>query len=477
MQLATLDRGKIDLAKGDLDKLKMRVRGEVIECGDASYDDARRIFNGMIDRHPSLIVRCAGVADVVAAVDFARSHRLLTSVRGGGHGIAGTAVCSGGLMISVERMNSVRVDPERRIGWVGGGAKLGDVDHETAAHDLVCPGGVVSTTGVAGLTTGGGYGWLRAKLGMSIDNLRAVEMVTADGKFVRASHTENEDLFWAVRGGGGNFGVVTTFEFQLHPIEPAIMLCDPLYAIDDAATVLRGWQDFMATAPDELTTEFFFWTIPEDDSFPRNLHGRDVVIPCAVYYGPADEGEKVVQPLRELADPLIDLSGPMRFVDIQQMFDAYLPYGEVNGYWKALYMDCLTADMRDNLVNLARNMPRSGRLCPLVLHYLNGVSQRVDNEATAFPGRNWSYLMEFNVTWKESTDDEQCTAAVRDAWSEMRKNHDQQLGAYLNIDSYSDDGLSWVKETFRDNFPRLQEIKKRYDPTNLFRLNPNIPVD
>lgn len=413
----------------------------------------------------------------MAAVDFARSHRLLTSVRGGGHGIAGTAVCDGGLMISLERMNSVHVDPDRRIAWVGGGAKLGDVDHETAAHDLVCPGGVVSTTGVAGLTTGGGYGWLRAKLGMSIDNLRAVEIVTADGNLIRASDDENADLFWGVRGGGGNFGVITTFEFQLHPIERSIMVCNPLYSVDDASAVLQGWQDFMATAPDELTTEFFFWTIPEDESFPANLHGRDVVIPCAVYYGPADEGQKVVQPLRELGEPLIDLSGPMRFVDIQQMFDAYLPYNEIKGYWKALYMDRLTADMREDLIDLARNMPRAGRLCPLVLHYLNGASQRVSNDATAFPGRNWSYLMEFNVTWKESADDDQCTSAVRNAWTKMRDSHDQQLGAYLNIDSYSDDGLSWVKETFRESFPRLQEIKKRYDPLNLFRLNPNIPVE
>lgn len=344
-------------------------------------------------------------------------------------------------------------------------------------HGLVCPGGVVSTTGVAGLTTGGGYGWLRAKLGMSIDNLRAVEMVTADGRFVRASDAENEDLFWVIRGGGGNFGVVTTFEFQLHPIEPEVMLCNPLYAAEDASAVLEGWQDFMGTAPDELTTEFFFWTVPEDESFPSHLHGRDVVIPCAVYYGPVDEGEKVVRPLRELADPLIDLSGPMRFVDIQQMFDNYLPYGEVRGSWKALYMDHMTSDMRENLIDLHHKLPRAGRVCPLVLHYLNGVSQRVEDEGMAFPGRNWSCLMEFNVTWEDPADDEECTSAVRNAWSEMRSNHDQQMGAYLNIDSHVDDGLSWVKESFRGNFARLQEIKRRYDPTNLFQLNFNVPVD
>lgn len=477
MRFTTLDGGTAELDKDDVDALRERVHGEVLEAGDAAYDEAREIFNAMIDRRPALVVRCAGAADVVAAVDFARSHRLLTSVRGGGHGIAGTAVCDGGLMISLEQMRSVQVDPDRRIGWVSGGAKLKDVDHATAAHGLVCPGGVVSTTGVAGLTTGGGYGWLRGTLGMSIDTLRAVEMVTADGALVRASEQENEDLFWAVRGGGGNFGIVTTFKFQLHPIEPTVMLCSPLYAAEDASAVLRGWQQFMATAPDELTTEFFFWTIPSDGSFPEEVHGRDVVIPCAVYYGPADEGARVVKPLRELAEPLVDRSGPLPFVEIQQMFDAYLPYGRVKGYWKALYMDRLTADMRESLVDLARTMPRSGRLCPLVLHYLNGASQRVDNAATAFPGRGWSYLMEFNVTWQDAADDEECTAAVRNAWSQMRASHNQELGAYLNIDSYSDDGLSWVKETFRENFPRLQQVKRRYDPMNLFRLNPNIPVD
>lgn len=477
LKIKTLDSELISLSRDKIAELRSRVRGDVLEGEDPSYDSARHIFNGMIDRYPALIVRCTGVADVIAAVNFARTHRLLTSVRGGGHGIAGTAVCDGGLMISLERMNAVRVDPDNRIGWVSGGATLGDVDHETAAHGLVCPGGVVSTTGVGGLTTGGGYGWLRGKLGMSIDNLRAVEMVTANGEFIRASDKENPDLFWGVRGGGGNFGIVTTFEFELHPIKPEVMLCNPIYDAEHAEVVLRGWREFMTKAPDELTTEFFFWTIPEDDNFPEELHDRDVVIPCAVYYGPAEEGEKVVQPLRELAPTLIDLSGPNRFVDIQQMFDPYLPYGEVIGYWKAQYLDILTDDMCGTMVDHFLNRPEAGRLCPVVLHYLNGASQRVSNEATAFPGRNWSYLIEYNITWNNSDKNEEYTSWVRNAWTEMRDKYSQHGGAYLNIDSYSDDGLAWVKETFRENFPRLQEVKKRYDPLNLFQLNPNIPPE
>jgi FAD/FMN-containing dehydrogenase len=474
-QIVTLENDRITLDDETLRAWADASRGEVLTPEHPGYEEARGVFNGMIDKHPALIVVCSGVADVMRAVDFAREHRLLTAVRGGGHGIAGNAVCDDGLMINLQRLNSVRVDPAARIAWVGGGATLGDVDFETAAHSLVCPGGVVSTTGVAGLTTGGGYGWLRAPLGMSIDNLRAVEMVTADGRFRRASADENPDLFWAVRGGGGNFGIVTTFEFDLHPIAPEVMLCNPVYAAEHAREVLRGWRDFMAGAPDEFTSEFFFWTIPEMDAFPEALHGRDVVVPCGVYYGPPEEGEKVIQPLRELAPALADLSGPKPFVEIQQMFDPYLPYGRVNGYWKALYMDHLDDAMADTLVDHFLDRPENGRICPLVLHYLNGASQRVPAGATAFPGRHWSYLMEYNVTWEDPADDEECVAWTRNAWSEMREKYAQHGGAYLNIDSYSDDGLAWVKETFRENFPRLQQVKGRYDPLNLFRLNPNIP--
>jgi FAD/FMN-containing dehydrogenase len=473
--ISTLENTQVTIDSERMLALQNAVRGEILTPGDEGYDKGRGIFNGMIDKHPALIVCCTGVADVIACVNFAREHRVLTAVRGGGHGIAGNAVCDGGLMINLALMNSIRVDPDGKIAWVEGGAVLGDLDHETAAHGLVCPGGVVSTTGVAGLTTGGGYGWLRGKLGMSIDNLLAVEMVTPDGKFRRASETENSDLFWAIRGGGGNFGIVTTFEFQLHEIGPEVMLCNPIYAAEHAGQVLRGWRDFMATAPDEFTTEFFFWTIPSIPEFPEEIRGLDVVVPCGVYYGPVDEGEKLIQPLRELAPVLIDISAPMRFVDIQQMFDAYLPYGEIQGYWKALYMDRLNDDMTETLVDHFLTRPANGKICPLVLHYLNGASQRVPADATAFPGRHWSFLMEYNLTWSDPSDDEEYTAWTRNAWNEMREKYSQHAGTYLNIDSYNDDGEGYVEETFKDNYRRLREIKKRYDPMNLFRLNPNIP--
>lgn len=474
VEITTLDNGKVTIDETALTSLKSAVLGEVLAAADPGYDEARGIFNGMIDKRPALVVECTGVADVIQSVNFAREHRLLTAVRGGGHGIAGNAVCDGGLMIHLGSMNSVRVDPAARVAWVQGGATLRDLDHETAPFNLACPVGVVSRTGVAGLTTGGGYGWLRAKHGMSIDNLRAVEMVTPDGKFRRASESENSDLFWAVRGGGGNFGIVTTFEFQAHEIPPQVMLCNPVYAAEHAHTVLRGWREFMLKAPDEYTTEFFFWTIPPMDAWPKELHGQDVVIPCGVYNGPIDEGEKFIQPLRELAPTLLDISGPMRFVDIQQLFDPYLPYGEVIGYWKALYMDRMDDDMVDTLVEHFLDRPPTAKICPLVLHYLGGASRRVPADATAFPGRNWEYLMEYNLTWSEQSDNEPCTAWVRSAWNEMREKHSQFAGTYLNIDSYNEDGHDWVQETYRDNYRRLQQIKKKYDPMNLFRLNANI---
>jgi FAD/FMN-containing dehydrogenase len=475
ISITTLDKSQVSISDEALQAFKDKVRGDVLSPQDDGYDENRVIFNAMIDRRPALIVMCTGVADVMICVNFARDHRLLTAIRGGGHGIAGNAMVDGGLVINLSLMNSIRIDPASKTAWVEGGAVLGDLDHETAAHGLVCAGGVVSTTGVAGLTTGGGYGWLRGKLGMTIDNLLAVEIVTPDGQFRRASETENTDLFWAIRGGGGNFGVVTMFEFRCHDIAPEVLLCNPIYAAEHASTVLKGWRDFMATAPDEFTTEFFFWTIPAIPEFPQELHGADVVVPCGVYYGPVEEGEKVIQPLRELAPVLIDITAPMPFTAIQQMFDAYLPYGEVQGYWKALFMDSLNDDMAETMVGHFNNRPPNAKICPLVLHYLNGASQRVPADKMAFPGRHWSYLMEYNVTWLDPQFDEEYTAWTRSVWGEMRDKYGQHGGTYLNIDSYNEDGESWVEETYKDQFQRLREIKTKYDPMNLFRLNANIP--
>lgn len=472
IDITTLDKNQVSIDDATLQEFESAVRGEVLTADHSGYDQARIIFNAMIDRHPGLIVRCTGVADVMQCVNFAREHRLLTTIRGGGHGVAGNAVCDGGLMIDLSQMNAVDVNPQARVARVQGGTVLGSLDHETQPFGLAVPAGVVSTTGVAGLTTGGGYGWLRGKYGMSIDNLLAVEMVTPDGEFRRVSDTENTDLFWAIRGGGGNFGVVTMFEFRLREIEPMLMLCSPIYAAEHAREVLHGWRTFMETAPDEFTTEFFFWTIPEHANFPEQFHGQNVVIPAGVYAGPAAEGEKFVQPLRELAPTLLDLSGPQRFVDIQRMFDPYLPYGEVLSYWKALYMDELSDEMIDSLIEVFHSRPAV--VCPFVLHDLRGASKRVPEDSTAFFGRHWSYLMEYNSSWRDPGETDSVVAWTRQVWNDMRQRYSQEGGGYLNMTSYDEEGEALVQETYRKHYRRLQQIKKKYDPMNLFRMNPNI---
>lgn len=475
IEITTLDKNQVSMDDATLQEFESAVRGEVLTAKHSGYDEARLIFNGMIDRRPGLIVRCTGVADVMQCVNFAREHRLLTAVRGGGHGVAGNAVCDGGLMIDLSQMNAVDVNPQARVARVQGGTVLGSVDHETQPFGLAVPAGVVSTTGVAGLTTGGGYGWLRGKYGMSIDNLLAVEMVTPDGEFRRVSDTENTDLFWAIRGGGGNFGVVTMFEFRLRDIEPLLMLCSPIYAAEHAREVLHGWRAFMDTAPDEFTTEFFFWTIPEHPNFPEQIHGQNVVIPAGVYAGPAEEGENFVQPLRELAPMLLDLSGPQRFVDIQRMFDPYLPYGEILSYWKALYMDELSDDMIDSLIEVFHSRPAV--VCPFVLHDLRGASKRVPEDSTAFFGRHWSYLMEYNSSWRDPSETDSVVAWTRQVWNDMRQRYSQDGGGYLNMTNYDEDGEALVQETYREHYRRLQQIKNKYDPMNLFRMNPNILPD
>ena len=451
--------------------LKESVRGAVLCPGDADYEQTRILHNAMIDKQPAAIVRCTGVADVRQCVNVAREHSILTSIRGGGHGVAGNALCDGGLMIDLSLLRNVRVDAEKRIAWISGGATLGDIDHETQVFGLVAPAGVVSETGIAGLALGGGFGWVRGKYGMSVDNMLSVDIVTADGELRHASADENPDLFWAVRGGGGNFGVVTTFEFQLHPLGPIVMHCAPIYAGSQARDILRGWREFMQTAPDDFTSEFFFWTVPDHESFPPDLRGLDIVIPAGVYAGPSEEGERYVQPLRELGTPLLDLSAQRPFTAVQQMFDVYLPKGEMLNYWKSLYLDGMTDDVIDRLVEVFNERP--ARRTPFVLHDLRGASSRIDADATAFGARDMPYLMEFNSSWQGPQDTDANIDWTRKVWNDMAARFSNG-GGYLNMTSYNDDGEGLVKDTYGVNYARLRQVKARYDPDNLFRLNANI---
>jgi FAD/FMN-containing dehydrogenase len=472
--IATVNGETQGLPGSLLQDLRDRVHGPVLTVADGAYDEVRRINNAMIDRRPAAIVRCSGVADVAHAVRLAREHQLLVSIRGGGHGVAGNAVCDGGLMLDLSLMKAVHVDPVARVARVQGGATLRDLDWETQLFALATPVGVVSMTGVAGLTLGGGYGWLRGKYGMSVDNLLAVELVTADGERLEATESEDPDLFWALRGGGGNFGVATTFTFRLHQVGPIAFHCAPMYDADIAREILLGWRAYMVDAPDEVTTEFFFWTVPADPSFPDDLHGKNVVVPSAVYAGSADDGERVLQPLRQLAKPLLDLSAQRPFVDIQQTFDPYLPPRETLNYWKTLYFDDCGEDLVDALVTVSNQRPAGSTIAPLVLHDLRGASSRVPVDATAFSNRTKAYLFEINSSWMNPADNERNIAWTREVWTDMRQRLSPSGGAYLNQDSYDEDGEPLVHDTFGTNYRRLREVKKKYDPDNFFRLNMNI---
>lgn len=455
-----------------LQEFRHAISGEVFTEADEGYPEALILHNGMIDRRPALAVRCSGAADVIDAVKLASDNNLLVAVKGGGHGVAGNALCDRGLLIDLSLMRAVHVDPVGRTARAQGGALLRDLDRETQAFGLVAPAGVVSETGIAGLTLGGGFGWVRAKHGLSIDNLLSVDIVTADGQFRRASETENEDLFWAIRGGGGNFGVITSFEFQLHPLGPIVMFCSPMYAIAQAKEVLRVWRDFMAVAPDDFSTEFFFWTIPDHPDFPDELAGEKVVIPAGVYAGPADEGERFVQPLREIGTPLLDLSGARPFTEIQQTFDPFVPKGMLN-YWKSLYLDSMDEDVMDALVAVFEDQPVTANRCPLVLQALGGASSRVADDATAFGDRSRPYMIELNSSWTYPEDSEYNIGWTRQVFTDLQQRFSRG-GGYLNMSCYDEDGEVFVKETFGPTWGRLREIKKKYDPANLFRMNYNI---
>jgi FAD/FMN-containing dehydrogenase len=461
----TIADGRV-LEEATVQAFSASIRGPVLRQGDPGYDEARAIQNGMIDRYPALIARCTGAADVIAAVTFARDHGLALSVKGGGHNVAGNAVNDGGLVIDLSPMRGIHVDPQARIAHVQGGATWADLDRETQVFGLATPGGVVSTTGVAGLTLHGGMGHLRSKYGLSLDNLLAVDIVTADGQ-LRTASAEHADLFWAVRGAGSNFGVVTSFTFRLHPVGPTVMLCAPMYALADAPTVLPRWRDFIATAPDEFTPFAVFWSVPE--GFPPELVGTPIVILAGVYAGPVEEGERLVRPLRELATPLLDLSGPMPFTAVQSAFDPFFPKG-LRQYWKSTYVHALSDDLLRALCALAAERPSSRTTMDVWPQA--GAAMRVGTEETAFGARR-PFMVAFESNWTDPTEDEANIAWARGAWASMRGFASE--GIYLNFPGFGEEREALVEAAYGANYARLRALKARYDPTNLFRMNLNIP--
>jgi FAD/FMN-containing dehydrogenase len=453
-----------------IDGLRSALRGELIDPANASYDSTRVVWNGMFDRRPALIARCRNAADVVASVIFARNHRLAIAIRGGGHNVAGYAVCDGGLMIDLSLMNGVRVVPNLDRAIVEGGATWGDIDAATTAFGRATPGGLISATGVAGLTLSGGIGWLRGTHGLSCDNLMAADVVTAEGKLVRASETENPDLLWALRGGGGNFGVVTSFEFKLHAIAPELFFCAPAYAEESANEILPLWRDFMGTAPDELSGYAEFSTIPSDPAFPKHSWGRRVVTLAHVYDGPADVGERISEPLRCFGEPLADFSGRMPYRMLQTTYDGLFPKGRDRCYWKSTYLRGLDDGIiREITAGLSK---RPSEMTFASIWKFGGFVQRVPAQATAFGDRSMPYMLSLDAIWSKPADDGANIAWARTLWNDMQRHSTGRL--YLNFAGHGEDaGL--VRDAFgAETYARLQKVKREYDPENLFRMNQNI---
>ncbi len=468
----TIDQKNITQTIDKVSTFSSVLTGSALRPDDPGYDDARVVWNGAIDKRPAIIVRCAGVADVIDAVKFARTSGLPVAVRGGGHNVAGNAVCDDGIVIDLGLMNSIRVDPHNRRVRAQGGATIGAVDRETQVFGLAVPLGVVTGTGIAGLTLCGGHSWLTRKHGFACDNLLSVDMVTAEGRFLTASENQNADLFWAVRGGGGNFGIVTSFEYRAHPIGPDVMLCAPFYSLDDGPAVYRGWRDYLANAPDDYTSQCAIWSIPQHENFPAELHGREVIIPIGVHSGALEEAEAFIQPLRQLGDPLIDISGPIRYLDVQQAFDPFfLEKAERLHFWKSLYLDSLEDDCIDRI--LARGADRPNPWTLITTRLMGGASARVPLDSAALGGRQSPYMLSIDTGWTEKSQSGQAIAWTREFWEEMRA--DGAGSAYLNFVGAGEDSEDMMRASYGDeNYRRLVEIKTRYDPTNLFRLNQNI---
>jgi FAD/FMN-containing dehydrogenase len=444
-------------------------RGRLIGAGHADYDIARAVWNGAIDRRPRLIAQCIGTADVVAAVRFARDHDLEIAIRGGGHNVAGTAVCDDGIVVDLSAMRAVRVDPADRRAWVQAGALWGDVDRETQAHGLDTIGGIVSHTGVAGLTLGGGVGWLMRKHGLTVDNLLAVDVVAADGELLRASDDEHPDLFWALRGGGGNFGVVTSFEFRLHSVGPTVLAGPILWDASDAGEVLRFYRDFIRDAPDELGTVVRLGTAPPLPVIPADLHWRPVVMVGTCYAGPIEDGERALRPLRASRTPLLDLVGPTPYVGFQSALDSTVVHGW-NYYWKSTHLPELSDDLIDAIAEHAFSCssPRSYA----AMFHLKGAVSRVAEGATAFGNRQASHAITLDGVWRPGEDfGERDTAWARGFFAALGRF---RKGVYVNFLG-GDEDSDRVREAYGDSvYDRLVDVKTMYDPDNVFHHNQNI---
>lgn len=465
--LATLDRGRVDIDERAVTDLAKLLHGELIRPDDAAYGQARQVWNGSISRFPALIARCAGRDDVIAAVRFARSNNVLVAVRGGGHSFPGYSVCDDGVVIDLSPMNGIRVDPDTETARVQAGALLGDLDRATQEHGLAAPSGIVTHTGVAGLTLGGGLGWLMRKYGLSIDQLLSVRMVTADGGFVRASATENPDLFWGVRGGGGNFGIVTEFEFRLNPVGPIVMAGPVFWPGADSAKLLRFYRDWSAEAPDELMTMVVHRRAPSVPWIPAELRGQPVVGVVSCYAGPVDEGDKVIRPLKAFGSSVLDLCGPKPFLEHQSMFDPSYPPG-----WWYYMRSCDVAELTDEVIDITAHHAAkiTSPLTAFPIWHGGGAVSRVGDEETAFHGRAAGHTFNINAATENAEGFERERDWVRNFWTDLAPFH---TGVYVNF--LMDEGEERVRQAYGETkYTRLRALKRTWDPDNFFRLNQNI---
>lgn len=455
------------LGDATLAELSADLRGEAIFPGDAEYEARRAIWNGMIDRHPAVIVRCRDTADVIASVRFARSNNLPLAVRGGGHNVAGNAVCDDGLVIDLSPMTAVHVNPVRQTARVQGGATLGDLDHATRAFGLAASTGIVSMTGVGGLTLGGGVGWLQRKYGLACDNIVSAEVVTANGQVMSANETENSDLLWGLRGGGGNFGVVTSLELRLFPVT-TVYAGFLIYPIEQAAEVLRFYNEFCRATPDELTTIASLATVPPEEFVPEELRDKLGLLILVSHCGDMEAAEESLRPLRAFGQPAVDMIGPMPHFELQRMYDAAYPAGN-RWYWKSDYVRALDEATIETLVKGAAARPTP--LCAIDIHQMGGAVSRVAADATAFGHRDAPYLINTYAGCIEPHEDAATIAWPRGVSAKLAPN---ATGAYVNFLSPTDAAGARLAYEW-GTYERLVALKTKYDPTNLFRLNHNIP--
>ncbi|WP_162054659.1 FAD-binding oxidoreductase [Pontibacter pamirensis] len=465
--IGRLDGSTIALSEEDVSNFSKSLHGELLTPNSTQYDEVRAVWNGMIDRRPGLIVRCNGAADVIRAVNFARNHELHVSVRGCGHNIAGSAVCDGGLMIDLKPMHAVRINAVKCTARVEPGCTLADFDHEAQAFGLATPTGINSTTGIAGLTLGGGFGWLSRKYGLTIDNLLSADVVTADGQLMQASQDVNPNLFWAIRGGGGNFGIVTSFEFQLYPVGPEILSGLIIHPFEDAKQVLQFYREFTSGLPNETAVWVILRLAPPLPFIPAEWHGKAVVVLAAFHGGDLDEGERILEPLRSFGNPIADVIGPHPYAGWQQAFDPLLTAGARN-YWKSHNLDALSDGLFDVIINYINEIPSPHT--EIFLGLMGGQMNRVGEEETAYPHRSSDFLMNVHGRWETPAEDEAGISWARNLFRDTANF--ATGGVYVNF--LTEEETDRVRAAYGPNYERLVEVKTKYDPANLFRTNQNI---